>query len=218
MNIVNKLNLRPWENNESGNKYPKISKYSINSNKNVALKVFLGVVTAMFSLLTIAYAGRMAYEDWRPVPQIELMWFNTAALVFASMSIEISRLSLKYDEINKSKYSFIASGIFTLTFLLGQIGAGLQLASLSFFSITNPAIAFFYLLAGLHGLHLLGGLTVCGLTLYKFKVSTAQQVVKESVDLCALYWHWLCLIWLLLFGLLFTGNNLELLLIICGVR
>jgi len=218
MNIVTQLMIKPWKQQESDNSPPKTSKYSIHSDKKVALKVFLGVVTAMFSLLTIAYAGRMAYEDWRPVPQIELMWFNTAGLILASISMEISKFYLHKEKKIYFKYFFIAAGIFIIIFLFGQVQAGRQLASLSFFSITNPAIAFFYLLAGLHGMHLLGGLVVWCLTLNKYRVNKTPKIIKESVDLCSLYWHWMCLIWLFLFGLLFTGNNLELLLIICGVR
>jgi cytochrome c oxidase subunit 3 len=42
--------------------------------------------------------------------------------------------------------------------------------------------------------------------------------VRQSVELCTLYWHFLLGVWLVLFGLLFTGNNLDLLLKLCGIR
>jgi cytochrome c oxidase subunit 3 len=42
--------------------------------------------------------------------------------------------------------------------------------------------------------------------------------VRQSVELCTLYWHFLLVVWLVLFGLLFTGNNLDFLLKLCGIR
>jgi cytochrome c oxidase subunit III len=42
--------------------------------------------------------------------------------------------------------------------------------------------------------------------------------ITHSVELCTVYWHFLLLVWLVLFGLLFTGNNLDLLLKLCGIR
>jgi len=43
--------------------------------------------------------------------------------------------------------------------------------------------------------------------------------VRLSVGLCAVYWHFLLVVWLVLFGLLFSGNdNLGILLAICGLR
>jgi heme/copper-type cytochrome/quinol oxidase subunit 3 len=40
--------------------------------------------------------------------------------------------------------------------------------------------------------------------------------MEHNVSNCALYWHYLLGVWLLVFGLLFTGDNFEVLLKICG--
>ncbi len=43
--------------------------------------------------------------------------------------------------------------------------------------------------------------------------------LRLSVELCTIYWHFLLLLWLVLFGLLFSGNdNLGILLALCGIR
>ena len=66
----------------------------------------------------------------------------------------------------------------------------------------NPANAFFYLLTGVHGLHLVGGLVALGRTADKVWRSFAVNQVRSSVQLCAVYWHFLLALWLVLFGLL----------------
>jgi cytochrome c oxidase subunit 3 len=152
--------------------------------KKLALKVFLAVVAVLFMLLVTAYGGRMAYEDWRPAPQISLL----------------------------------AGGAFTVVFLFGQVLAWRQLGAMVYFEVSNPAIAFFYLITGLHGLHLLGGLVAWGRTVVKVWGNFDVAKVRQSVELCTVYWHFLLLVWLVLFGLLFTGNNLDILLKLCGIR
>ena len=70
----------------------------------------------------------------------------------------------------------------------------------------NPAIAFFYLLTGVHGLHLLGGLCVLGRSDAARWRGGAKlaSTVRLSVELCTMYWHFLLLVWLGVFGLLLS--------------
>ena len=67
---------------------------------------------------------------------------------------------------------------------------------------TNPANGFFYLITGLHGLHLLGGLVAWGRTSDKVWRGFEPAQVRLSVELCAVYWHFLLVVWLVLFALL----------------
>jgi cytochrome c oxidase subunit 3 len=175
-------------------------------------------VTVLFILLIVAYAGRMAYEDWRPAPQIQLMWANTLVLFLASLGLELAQYAVRRGQQKLLIRSLLAAGLCTLLFLLGQAQAWRELGALVFFQVTNPAIAFFYLITGLHGLHLLGGLVVWGQTLIRLRKGYGLKNVQHSVELCALYWHFLLLVWIVLFGLLFTGNNLDELMFICGIK
>src|SRR6266568_1584560 len=62
--------------------------------------------------------------------------------------------------------------------------------------------SFFYLITAMHGLHLMGGLVALGRTTAKVWRGAEMTRVRLSVELCAIYWHFLLLIWLVLFGLL----------------
>jgi len=215
MNLIHQLTAKPWE---ATAELSLLLQHSTQQNKRVALKVFLGVVTVLFLLLIVAYAGRMAYEDWRPAPQIRLMWANTGMLFLGSLSLELAQYAVRRGQQKLLLRSLLAAGLCTFMFLLGQAQAWRELAALVFFDVTNPAIAFFYLITGLHGLHLIGGLVVWGQTLARLWGGFELEKVRHSVALCTLYWHFLLLIWIVLFGLLFTGNNLDELMIICGIK
>ncbi len=65
-----------------------------------------------------------------------------------------------------------------------------------------PANAFYYLITALHGVHLLGGLVAWGWTGNRVRRGFEANQVSLSVELCAVYWHFLLLVWLVLFGLL----------------
>ena len=91
---------------------------------------------------------------------------------------------------------------FFFAFLGGQLWVWQQLVNLGYYVSGNPANSFFYLLTGLHGLHLLGGLVAwCRTTIKAWRGVPAQQF-SSSVDLCAMYWHYLLGLWLVLMGLL----------------
>jgi cytochrome c oxidase subunit 3 len=181
--------------------------------------VFLAVVTVLFSLLIMAYGSRMAFEDWRPAPQLSLLWLNTTMLVLSSVAMQWARIAARRGEIDGVALGLSAGGVFALAFLGGQIVAWRQLSMLVGFDITNPAIGFFYLITALHGLHLLGGLVAWGWTAATLWRGLDVAQVRLSVELCTVYWHFLLLVWLVLFGLLFSGtDNLGFLLAICGIR
>jgi len=215
INIIHHLTTKPWE---ATGELPLLQRHSNQQNKRAALKVFLGVVTVVFTLLIVAYAGRMAYEDWRPAPQIRLMWANTLVLFLGSLGLELAQYAVRRGQHKLLLRSLLAAGLCTLLFLMGQAQAWRELGALVYFDVTNPAIAFFYLITGLHGLHLLGGLVVWGQTLIRLRKGYGLKNVQHSVELCALYWHFLLLVWIVLFGLLFTGNNLDELMFICGIK
>ncbi len=186
--------------------------------KKLALRVFLAVVAVLFMLLLVAYGGRMAFEDWRPAPQVRLLWANTFVLILSSVALQWAQYSVHRGRMDAMRVGLFAAGAFTVVFLFGQFLAWRQLAMMVYFDVTNPAIAFFYLITGMHGLHLLGGLVAWGRTVAKVWGDFDKAKITQSVELCTAYWHFLLLIWLVLFGLLFTGDNLGLLLKLCGIR
>ena len=186
--------------------------------KKLALRVFLAVVAVLFMLMIVAYGGRMVYEDWRPVPQLRLLWANTSVLILSSVALQWAQYSVRRGQMDAMRVGLLAGGVFTVVFLFGQLLAWRQLGEMEYFDIRNPAIGFFYLITGVHGLHLLGGLVAWGRAVVKVWGDFDVAKIRQSVELCTAYWHFLLLVWLVLFGLLFTGDNLDLLLKLCGIR
>lgn len=171
--------------------------------EKVGLWVFLAAITVLFTLLIISYGGRMEVgNDWRPLPDPWLLWPNTALLILSSVALQRARVCARRGQIDGVRTGLLAAGGLAFAFLAGQLLASYQLVGLGYFASTNPANAFFYLLTGLHALHLIGGLVAWGRTSAKVRRGFGAAQVALSVELCAIYWHFVLLVWLVLFTLM----------------
>src|SRR3970040_577657 len=170
----------------------------------LGLWVFLALLTSLFALLISAYAMRMNLGDWSPMPKPGLLWLNTGVLILTSVAMQWTRVAANRGQIDGVRIGLIDGGVLTFAFLAGQLVVWQQLNASGYFVAANPANAFFYLLTALHGLHLLGGLVAWGKTTAKVWRGVGVGKVRLSVELCAVYWHYLLLVWLVLFALLLS--------------
>ncbi len=197
------LNTQPWDANDPLENQPSRGVINIQPAK-VGLISFIAVVTSLFALFLSAYLMRMKLADWSALAEPKLLWLNTGVLVLASIAFQLTRGAAKRGQLLTVKSGLIAGGICTTLFLLGQLAAWQQLNAAGYFMASNPAIAFFYVLTALHGLHLLGGMWVWGRTTTRVLTGADAQSVRLSVELCTVYWHYLLLVWIGLFALLLS--------------
>lgn len=170
----------------------------------IGLGVFLAVVGCLFALFTSAYFMRMELSDWRPLPLPNLLWFNTGVLVLSSVALQCAVVAARKGQMDTVRLGLVTAGLTAIGFLVGQLFAWRILADEGFLLSSNPANSFFYLITGLHGLHILGGLAGLGRTTIKAWSGAPMARVRVGVEMCAMYWHFLLFVWLGLF-VLFAG-------------
>ena len=198
------LNTQPWVSNAATD-ISEQDKNSVSlSAAKIGLLTFLAVATSLFALFMSAYATRMELADWSPLTEPRLLWLNTAALIMASIALQWASNAAGKGNLAAVKTGLLTGGVFSWLFLAGQLIAWRQLNAAGFYLTSNPANAFFYLFTALHGLHLLGGLWVWGKTTLRLQGDADVKDIAQSVELCSLYWHFLLLVWLVLYGLLLS--------------
>ena len=187
------------------------------SPQQVGLWVFLGVVTSVFTVFIGAYFMRMdsahggvaagQLATWMPVDEPRILWLNTLFLVLASIAIQLAHSNGGKISVAHTRRYFNAAGLLTMLFLIGQGYAWQQLYASGEYGPGSPAFSFFVLLTAVHGLHLIGGLYVWSRTASRLRTGLEKAdlievgALRRSVQLCATYWHYLLLIWIVVFAI-----------------
>jgi cytochrome c oxidase subunit 3 len=177
----------------------------MNANaKTVALTVLMAVITSFFALMLSAYAERMKLGDWVPLTEPQMLWVNTGMLVAASLAFQWTRNAAIREQSSRLMPGMLVTGVLTMLFILGQLFVWKQLHASGEYLRSNPANAFFYLLTAVHGIHILGGMYVWARAMLRLNSGEHSASVRQSIELCTVYWHYLLLVWLVIFGLLLS--------------
>ncbi len=162
----------------------------------VGLGIFLVVVGALFALFASAYFERMGLPDWRSFPLPGLLWLNTGMLIASSVALHSALLDARNGALTQARRSLLVAAAASLAFLIGQLTVWLQLVGGGLVVDTNPALTFFYLLTGLHGLHILGGMIALARTFSSAWQTGGSGRLLLKLELCTVYWHFLLFVWL----------------------
>src|SRR3546814_324929 len=210
MNIFSRLAEKSWEN--PGNQGLADPEDYRPDAVTVGVYVYFGVATIVFTLMAAAYLVRQGMDtlmdhgidgsDWVAMPEPLLLWINTGILAASSLAFELARISARGGGRERMETMTKLGGLLGLAFLVGQLILWRHFQAQGFFMAANPANAFFYLLTAAHGLHLAGGLFACGRTVGLMSNGAEEARVRRNVRLCAIYWHFFLVVWVLLVALL----------------
>lgn len=199
--VQQRLAAKPWLEESPAGDAPASGASPLPAAK-IGLGVFLAAAGSLFALSVSAYFMRMHMSDWRMLPDPPILWLNTLVLIVSSLALERARWAAADGQGAAVRPALLVAAAAAAAFLVGQALACRELAASGAYLASNPAASFFYLLTALHGLHLFGGLVALTRTIVKVGRGGDAERLRLSVDLCATYWHFLLLVWLVLFGLL----------------
>jgi cytochrome c oxidase subunit III len=193
----------------------------------LGLWLFMGVVSVLFLLLTLAYLSRAQIDDWQalagapwlPLGQPWRLWVNTALLAAGSGALQWAAMAARRGDARGTRLGLSLGGLLAVGFLVGQLWVWQALSGAGYVVAANPANSFFYMLTALHGLHLIGGLVAWARITASAWSGVSAPRVQLHLMLCSRYWHFLLALWLVLFALLTSPpENLAALAAFCGLR
>ena len=196
-----RLASKPWLEQGAAGEFPGTGVSAVPVAK-IGLGVLLAALGSLFALFISAYLMRMQLADWRPVPKPTLLWINTGVLMLSSAALQWTRTAADRRDLGGVRTGLLAAAAAAFVFLVGQLFAWQQLTSTGYFLTSNPASSFFYLITALHGFHLIGGAVALGGVIVRSWRGFDADRLRLSLDLCSMYWDFLLLMWLVLFGLL----------------
>ena len=203
LNIFKLLSQKPWEPSQAAIDNEHDGKTLGLSKANLGVRTIMVVSTIIFSLFVVSYSDRMLVHDWKSLNEPWLLWINTIILIFTSFVFHKAKVLSEKNDFEKTKSTLLLVGFLSFAFITGQLLVWQHFISIGQYVSTNPANAFFYLLTALHGLHLLGGLFFWGRATTKLFADNFNVIkTKQAIELCAIYWHFLLIVWFILFGLM----------------
>jgi len=178
------------------------------SRYRIGMWVAMAAILMMFTALTSAYIVRSASaNDWQPLKMPRILLLSTALILVSSGTLETARRKLKDAAANAHRRWLLLTVALGLGFLVSQLLAWRQLVRQGVYVSSNPHSSFFYLLTATHGVHLLGGLVALAYLSLRTRARQENElaVVKRqgAADAVTLYWHFMDVLWLYLFVLLF---------------
>lgn len=192
----------------------------------------LGIIVALTAVVMIFVSYSSAYvvrqglptldprtgtlvRDWLPLQLPNFLLVNTLILLVSTLTMELARRQAIRTAFSNGEESSAATRtetegmpwlalttILGLSFLAGQWLVWRELAASGFYVGTSPSSSFFYLLTGMHGIHLFGGiiaLLAAGAASLLRKSAVSRGVV---VDATAWYWHFMTFLWVYILCLL----------------
>jgi cytochrome c oxidase subunit 3 len=173
----------------------------------VTVIVVLATVTMTFGAIIAVFVIRsQSQQFWGHLQMPRILWATTAVLLASSALFEVARRKLA---LNDQRGFFRLTGWTTGLgglFLIGQITAWLQVLHSGVILARNPHSWFIFLFTGLHGLHIVAGLTGLAYLLVRTRQPASgpkyNMHTRALANGVAVFWHYLDFMWVLLFGLL----------------
>ena len=182
------------------------------NNSKLGIWVFLASEVMLFGGLFSAYvflrmaapAGEFAY--WGSKLSVPMATVNTLVLISSSVTVIMSWASLKMKDFEKYKMYMGLTLLCALIFLVikyfeytGKFHHGIYPSSSTFMAI-------YFTLTGLHGLHIIGGMIVMGyfwLPAGNKMWHSEPDHFTNRIEVAGLYWHFVDLVWIFLFAVLY---------------
>jgi len=167
--------------------------------------LFLASEVMLFGALFSAYIMlRLGSESWpRGYQELHVAWaaFNTVVLIFSSVTIVMSWVSLKLNQFGKFR---LYMGLTILCSIVFLVVKGIEYSDKfhhEHFPWTSNFFAVYFTLTGLHALHIIGGIVVNAYLMFpgsKLWKENPEQFTGR-IECAGLYWHFVDLVWIFLF-------------------
>lgn len=193
------------------------------------MAIGLVAVFMLFLTFTVTFTIRQVVGSWNSATQsyvhdwisvtlpMGLLLFNTLLILLSSVTLELSRRTafrkaaiagaagipgVQLSEEHTFPWLGLTLALGT-SFLIGQFFAWREIMHRGFYISGNPSSTFFYVVTGMHAVHLIGGILALLYAAVFIRWRTQNLArMRVALDVTAWYWHSMAVLWLYIFVLL----------------
>jgi len=188
--MVSDLNIKKSQHSPLGDRGKKIHPHKF------TMWVAIGSILMMFAGLTSAFIVKSNQTSWVPVSVPKVFWISTAVIIISSITVQMALRSFKQREMNQYRMLIGATLLLGVAFVVLQwMGfQGLWAQQITFKG--SGAGQFLYVIFGLHAIHVMGGVVTLVVMFIKAFIGKTKLYSSVPVEVAALYWHFVDLLWL----------------------
>lgn len=190
-----------------------MSTVALNKNKRIppqkfALWVGMASMIMFFGAFTSAYIVKQSAGNWLEFPMPRIFYISTAVLILSSVVLHLSYRSYIAQQESKYKIFLVLAGVLGIVFITLQYLGWQELFGMGIDLKANVSGSFFYLISGMHVLHVLGGLSAIAIAIiHAYTLPfTYKEKRKNRFELVVQYWHFVDVLWIYLFFFLLTSK------------
>src|SRR5258708_2910138 len=178
------------------------------SPKRYSTAIAIGLVSILMFFMALASAFivlRRGSGVWITVRLPFVVWPNTCVLLASSFTLEAARRRLFLEDLRGFRKFWLFTTFFVFLVVAGHLIAWRQFVAQGIYIVSNRASSFFYIFAGAHAVHLLGGVFALLYVLtHKFKETGVSRSI--AAEIASYYWHFMDGLWVFLLALLYLGK------------
>lgn len=163
--------------------------------------VAIGSIIMMFAGLTSAYIVKRSQAGWVMIDIPLAFWFSTVVILASSVTVYLAvRASRERDMPGYRKW-MVATAILGTSFLILQTKGFMDLRAQDIRLVgagSNASHSFLLAIAGLHGLHVLGGVTALLVIAWRVVRSRTRTYSSVPAEVISTYWHFVDVLWIYL--------------------
>jgi cytochrome c oxidase subunit 3 len=166
------------------------------------LYLSMASMAMLFAAFTSAYVVRQQKGDWLVFDMPQIFYISTAVILVSSVTMNWALSSAKQNNLKNLKLGVLITLLLGIIFVIFQVAGwnilyGQKIVFAGKYS--NASGSFFYVLTLMHLLHLFGGILALSVVWIKSIQGKYSSENLLGVRLCAIFWHFLDLLWIYLF-------------------
>ncbi|MBP1621301.1 MAG: heme-copper oxidase subunit [Acidobacteria bacterium] len=176
----------------------------------LGMRLLIASLAVLFASTITGYlVVRTRAEVWPPVGMPSLpsgLWLSTVLIVLSSLTIQWAVAGIRRDRQQPLRLGLLATLVLGLAFLASQTVNWFGLVAADVRPGANLYAFTFFVLTWLHALHVVGGLVPLAVVTTRAWRGGYSAGFHPGVEYTAMYWHFLDVVWLILFAVLYLGS------------
>lgn len=166
----------------------------------------IGSITLSFAGFTSAYLVRQSQGMWESFAIPSIFTYSTIVIVLSSLSYILGLKAFKKDNFSQYNLWMVVTLLLGTTFMVLQYLGFKELNAQNIRINGNVSNSFFFIIAGAHLLHILGGIIALLVVVIRNKVIAKEKRKTLGLELMGTYWHFIDILWLYLFVFLLLNR------------